>query len=60
MLARNRFNAFALLFAYESAGYFAPPYPYFFDVDGFPDVHVVGFTEGIPPGALDDAISYEC
>jgi len=44
MLARNRFNTFALLFAYESSGYFAPPYPYFFDMDGFPDVYVVGLT----------------
>ncbi|MGH9338884.1 MAG: hypothetical protein ACRD1R_04680 [Acidobacteriota bacterium] len=45
MLAENRFNAFALLFAYENAGYFAPAYPYFFDVEGFPGVHVVGFTK---------------
>ncbi|MHC4505470.1 MAG: hypothetical protein ACYTFI_19370, partial [Planctomycetota bacterium] len=44
MLARNRFNTFALLFGYENAGYFAPPYPYFFDVDEFPDVKVVGIT----------------
>ena len=41
-LARNRFNTFALLFGYENAGYFAPPYPYFFDVDGFAGVRVVG------------------
>ena len=40
MLAENRFNTFALLFAYESSGYFAPPYPYFFDVDGFPQIRV--------------------
>ena len=45
MLARNRFNTFALLFAYESAGLFAPPYPYFFDVPGFPDVRVAGLTQ---------------
>ncbi len=44
MLARNRFNTFALLFAYENAGYFSPPYPYFFDVDGFRDVRVVGLA----------------
>ena len=44
MLARNRFNTFALLFAYESAGYFAPPYPYFFDVPGYADVAVVGMS----------------
>lgn len=45
MLARNRFNTFALLLAYESGGYFAPPYPYFFDVEGFDDVRVVGLTK---------------
>jgi len=45
MLARDRFNTFALLFAYESSGYFAPPYPYFFHVNSFPDVHVVGLTK---------------
>jgi hypothetical protein len=43
-LARNRFNTFALLFAYEASGYFAPAYPYFYDVEGFPDVRVVGQT----------------
>ncbi len=45
MLAANRFNTFALLFGYENWGYFSPPYPYFFDVDEFPDVKVVGITE---------------
>ena len=44
MLARNRFNTFVLVFGYENAGYFAPPYPYFFDVKGFSAVHVVGLT----------------
>jgi hypothetical protein len=44
MLARSRFNTFTLILGYENAGYFAPPYPYFFDVDGFPDVRVVGMT----------------
>jgi hypothetical protein len=43
-LARNRFNTFALLFAYESSGYFAPPYPYFFEVEGFPEVRAIGVT----------------
>ena len=43
-LARNRFNTFALLFGYENWGYFAPPYPYFSDVEGFPEVRVVGIT----------------
>ena len=44
LLAQCRFNTFTLLFAYESAGYFAPPYPYFFDVETFPEVHVTGLT----------------
>ena len=45
LLAESRFSTFALLFGYENGGYFAPPYPYFFDVDGFPDVRVVGLTK---------------
>ena len=45
MLARNRFNTFALLFGYENWGYFSPPYPYFFDLEEFPDVKVVGITK---------------
>ena len=44
-LARNRFNTFALIFGYEAAGYFAPAYPYFFDVEGYPDVRVPGLTK---------------
>ncbi len=44
MLADNRFNRFVLIFGYENAGYFAPPYPYFFDTDEFPDIRVVGIT----------------
>ncbi|UCG48556.1 MAG: hypothetical protein JSU94_02035 [Phycisphaerales bacterium] len=45
MLAKNRFNTFALLFGYENWGYFSPPYPYFFNLPNFPDVKVVGITE---------------
>ncbi len=45
MLAGNRFNTFVLIFGYENWGYFAPPYPYFFDVAGFPKVHVVGLSK---------------
>ncbi len=44
MLARDRYNSFVLIFGYENAGYFAPAYPYFFDVEGFPNVRVQGFT----------------
>ncbi|MHC4534295.1 MAG: beta-N-acetylhexosaminidase family protein [Planctomycetota bacterium] len=45
MLAENRFNTFALLLGYENWGYFTPPYPYFFDVEEFPDIKVIGITE---------------
>ncbi len=45
MLAENRFNTFALLLGYENWGYFTPPYPYFFDVEEFPDIKVVGITK---------------
>jgi hypothetical protein len=44
MLARNRYNSFVLIFGYENAGYFAPAYPYFFDVERFPEVRVEKFT----------------
>ena len=44
MLAENRYNTFALLFGYENAGYFAPPYPHFFDVEEVPQVNVLGMT----------------
>jgi len=44
-LARNRFNTFVLIFGYENAGYFSPAYPYFFDVEGFPEVRVPGLTK---------------
>ncbi len=44
MFADDRINELALTFGYEDGGYMAPPYPYFFDVDGFPDVKVVGLT----------------
>ncbi len=45
MLAKNRFNTFALLFGYENWGYFSPPYPYFFDLEEFPNVKVIGITQ---------------
>jgi len=43
-LARNRFNSFLVIFGYENGGFMAPPYPYFFDVEGFPDIRLVGLT----------------
>jgi len=44
-LAKNRFNTFVLIFGYENGGYMAPPYPYFFDVEQFPDVRVIGIAK---------------
>jgi hypothetical protein len=41
VLARNRFNSVVIIFGYENGGFLAPPYPYFFDIDGFPDVRMV-------------------
>ena len=44
LLARDRFNALVIIFGYENGGFLAPCYPYFFDVDGFPEVRMVGLT----------------
>ena len=44
LLARCRFNSFVMIFGYENGGFMAPPYPYFFDVEGFSDVRLVGIT----------------
>jgi len=44
MLTQNRFNSFVIIFGYENGGFLAPPYPYFFDVAGFPEVRMVGLT----------------
>jgi hypothetical protein len=46
MLAASRINSFVLIFGYENGGFMAPAYPYFFDVDGFPEVELVGITPG--------------
>jgi hypothetical protein len=43
-LARNRFNSLVVIFGYENGGFLAPCYPYFFDVDGFSDVRMVGIS----------------
>jgi hypothetical protein len=53
MLARDRFNTFVLMFGYGSAGYFDPPYPYFFDVPEFPEVRVVGINKAEQQRNLD-------
>ena len=44
MLAKNRFNSLVVIFGYENGGFLAPCYPYFFDVEGFPDIEMVGLT----------------
>lgn len=43
-LAQNRFNSLVVIFGYENGGFLAPCYPYFFDVEGFPDVRMVGIS----------------
>ena len=43
-LAQNRFNTLVVIFGYENGGFLAPCYPYFFDVDGYPDVKMIGIT----------------
>jgi hypothetical protein len=37
MLAADRINKFLVVFGYETGGFMAPCYPYFFDAPGFPD-----------------------
>jgi len=44
LLAKNRFNSLVVIFGYENGGFLAPCYPYFFDVEQFPDVRMVGIT----------------
>lgn len=44
MLAANRINSYAIIFGYECAGFMAPMYPYFFDVEEFPQVRFNGLS----------------
>jgi hypothetical protein len=44
LLAADRFNNFLFCAAYETQGFLAPIYPYFFDVPGYPNVHMMGIT----------------
>lgn len=44
VLAQNRFDSLVVIFGYENGGFLAPCYPYFFDVQGFPDVRMVGIS----------------
>jgi hypothetical protein len=45
MMAQDRLNMLEILFGYENGGFMAPCYPYFFNVDGFDDVRMVGLTQ---------------
>lgn len=44
VLTQNRFSSLVVIFGYENGGFLAPCYPYFFDVEGFPAVRMVGIT----------------
>jgi hypothetical protein len=44
LLAASRINSFIVIFGYENGGFMAPPYPYFFDVEEFPSVKLVGLS----------------
>jgi len=43
MLAEDRFNSFNLVFAHQTS-YLAPPYPFLFTVEKYPQVRVPGLT----------------
>ncbi len=45
MLAASRINSYAIIFGYECGGFMAPLYPYFFDVEEFPEVELTGITD---------------
>ncbi|MCK4958553.1 MAG: hypothetical protein KAT00_04125, partial [Planctomycetes bacterium] len=45
MLAENRFNSFVFILGYSPATWLAPSYPYFFDVEGFPQIKFEGLTK---------------
>jgi hypothetical protein len=44
VLAKNRFNSLVVIFGYENGGFLAPCYPYFFDMEEFPSVKMIGIT----------------
>jgi hypothetical protein len=45
MLADDRFNTIEVLFAYEANGYNCPVYPFYIDVNGFPEVKVARLSK---------------
>ena len=44
LLAASRINSFVVIFGYENGGFMAPLYPYFFDLEQFPEVKLVGLA----------------
>jgi arylsulfatase A-like enzyme len=40
VLAQSRFNNLTLIFGYENGGFLAPCYPYFFNLEEFPEVRM--------------------
>jgi hypothetical protein len=44
LLAADRFNRLLIVLGYENGGFLAPPYPYFFDTPGFPQVRMRDLT----------------
>ena len=43
MLARDRFNRFNLVFAHQT-DYLAPPYPFWFNIPEFPEIHALNLS----------------
>ena len=44
LLAQNRFNTFVIILGYNYDGFLSPSFPYFFDVEEFPVVRMVGLS----------------
>lgn len=44
MMARNRLNMLEVGFGFENGGFLAPAYPYFFNVESFPEVRMGEIT----------------
>jgi len=44
MMANNRLNMLEIFFGYEIGGFMAPIYPYFFDIEGYPEVKIEDIT----------------
>jgi len=53
MMADDRLNMLEVGFGFENGGFLAPAYPYFFDVPGFPDVHMGDITAEQQQNNLD-------